>query len=111
MKYLLTAFILLMACGTADSTENSTANNVQYTGSIEVIAQGSRSETVILEDIDTGEKFALVGDIARELSQQYGMTVIITAIPTEEGWSIRPELQKLKVIEYVLMIPERGSEE
>ena len=113
MKYLLAAGFLLMACGTAESTENSTGSDgyVQYTGAIEVIAPGSRSETVILEDIDTGEKFALVGDIARELSQQYGMTVIITAIPTEEGWSIRPELQKLKIIEYVLIIPERGPDE
>ncbi len=111
MKYLLAAGFLLMACGTAESTENSTDDYVQYTGSIEVIAPGSRSETVLLEDIDTGEKFALVGDIARELSQQYGMTVIITAIPTEEGWSIRPELQKLRIIEYVLMIPERETDE
>lgn len=102
-----------MACGTVESTENSADSDsyVQYTGTIEVIAPGSRSETVLLEDIDTGEKYALVGDIARELAQQYGMTVIITAIPTEEGWSIRPELQKLNVFEYVLMIPERESEE
>ncbi len=111
MKYLLAAGFLLMACGTAETTENSIDNYLQYTGSIEVIAPGSRSETILLEDIDTGEKYALVGDIARELSQQYGMTVIVTAIPTDEGWSIRSELQKLRVIEYVLMIPERGSDE
>jgi len=111
MKYLLAAGFLLFACGTADSTENSAESYVQYTGSIEVIALGSRSETVLLEDIDTGEKFALVGDIARELSQQYGMTAIITAIPTEEGWSVRPELQKLRVIEYILIVPERGADD
>lgn len=105
MKYIFTVILLLLlACG---STESTPDRYVQYTGIIEVVAPGTRSETVLLEDFNSGERFALVGDIARELAQQYGMSVTVTAIPTEEGWSIRPELQKLKVIEYALITPER----
>lgn len=109
MKYfLLLAAGLTLACGKAETTESEF---VQYTGSIEVLAQGTRSETVILEDFDTGERFALVGDTARELVRQYGNTVTVTAVHTEEGWSMRPELRKLEVVEYILMEPEMERDE
>ncbi len=105
MKYLLTIIIVLIAaCGTTQRIQDE---YLHYTGSTQVMAVGTRSETVVFEDYETGERFALVGDLARELVPQYGLTIIVTVIPTEAGWSMDPDLQKLKLIEYVLI----GSEE
>ncbi|MCK4807718.1 MAG: hypothetical protein KAT09_08725, partial [Candidatus Aegiribacteria sp.] len=98
MKYYFALVIFLIAaCGTTQRIQDE---YLQYTGSTQVMAVGTRSETVVFEDFETGERFALVGDLASELVSQYGLPVIITVIPTEEGWSMDPELQKLKLIEY-----------
>ncbi|MCK5117286.1 MAG: hypothetical protein KAR44_11855 [Candidatus Aegiribacteria sp.] len=106
MKYCLTIFIVLFAaCGT---TQHIQDDYLQYTGSTQVMAVGTRSETVVFEDFETGERFALVGDLARELVPQYGLPVVITVIPTEEGWSMDPDLQKLELIEYVMIGSEVG---
>ena len=105
MKYFISILIILIAaCGTTQYIQN---DSLQYTGSTQVMAVGTRSETVVFEDFETGERFALVGDLARELVPQYGLPVVITVIPTEEGWSADPELQKFELIEYVMI----GSEE
>lgn len=109
MKYCLTIFIVLIAaCGTTQQIQN---DYLQYIGSTQVMAVGTRSETVVFEDFETGERFALVGDLARELVPQYGLPVVITVIPTEEGWSIDPDLQKLELIEYVMIGSEVGTYE
>ena len=109
MKYCITIIIILIAaCGTTQQIQNDL---LQYTGSTQVMAVGTRSETVVFEDFQTGERFALVGDLARELVPQYGLPVVITVIPTEEGWSLDPELQKLELIEYVMIGSEVGTYE
>ncbi len=103
MKYCISIIIILVAaCGT---TQHIQDNYLQYTGSTQVMAVGTRSETVVFEDFETGERFALVGDLARELVPQYGLPVVITVIP---GWSMDPDLQKLELIEYVMIGSEVG---
>ena len=106
MKYYFAIIIaFIVACGT---TQRIQIDYLQYTGSTQVMAVGTRSETVVFEDFETGERFALVGDLARELVPQYGLPVVITVIPTEEGWSMDPDLQKLELIEYVMIGSEEG---
>jgi len=109
VKYYLTIIIVLIAaCGTTQHVQDG---SLQYTGSTQVMAVGTRSETVVFEDFETGERFALVGDLARELIPQYGLPVVITVIPTEEGWSMDPDLQKFELIEYVMIGSEVGTYE
>ena len=104
MKYYFAVIIVLVAaCGTTQYVDEG---YIQFTGSTQVMAAGTRSETVIFEDFETGERYALMGDLASELVPQYGLPVLITVIPTEEGWSIDPELPKLELIEYIMI----GSE-
>jgi len=102
MKHWLAAgIILLAACGTTTVPEQEFEGVLEYTGIVQVLAQGTRSETVVLEENDTGQWYSLVGDMARELVRKAGMTITVTALPTEEGWTIRPEFPRLEVVEYV----------
>jgi len=94
---------VLAACGPSQSTQQ---DYLLMTGSTQVMAVGTRSETVVFEDFQTGERFALVGELARELVPQYGLPVSVTVIPTEEGWSMDPDLQKLKLIDYTILTTE-----
>jgi len=94
------SLLLLISCGTTETAPDT--GHLVYTGTVQVLAQGSRSETVILEDLETGEFYALVGETARELVRHAGSMVTVTSIVTDEGWSVRPDLVKLKVIEYVM---------
>ncbi len=100
MLILSALLLLLVSCGTTETIPD--ADNLIYTGTVQVLAQGTRSETVILEDLETGEFYALVGETARELVRRAGSTVTVTVVMTDEGWSVRPELVKLKVLEYVI---------
>ena len=109
MKYLFAAIIIFAAtCGT---TQHVSEEYLHYTGSTQVMAEGTRSETVIFENFETGERYALVGELARELVSQSGLPVAITAVPTEEGWSMDPDLQKLRLIEYVIIETEEDAYE
>ncbi|MFO8183059.1 MAG: hypothetical protein R6U39_02675 [Candidatus Aegiribacteria sp.] len=100
MKYLTAAFIIVMvACGPSQSMPE---NYLQLTGTTQVMAVGTRSETVVFEDFKTGERYALVGDLASELVPLYGLPVTVTAVPTEEGWSMDPDLRKLELLEYTV---------
>lgn len=104
MKYLFSAIIIFAAtCGT---TQHVSEEYLHYTGSTQVMAIGTRSETVVFEDFETGERYALVGELTQELVSLYGLPVAITAVPTEEGWSIDPDLKKLRLIEYIIMESE-----
>jgi hypothetical protein len=95
--------VLISACGT---THRIHEDYFQLTGSTQVMAVGTRSETVVFEDFQTGERYALVGDLAKELVPQYGLPVSVTVIPTEEGWSIDPELQKMELLDYTILTTE-----
>ena len=104
MKYCSAVILVLIAaCGTTQRIQD---DYLQYTGSTQVMAAGTRSETVIFEDFETGERFALVGELASELVPQYGLPVVITVVSTEYGWSVDPNLQKLELIEYVILDSE-----
>ena len=104
MRYITAAALLVLAaCGPSQSTQQ---DYLLMTGSTQVMAVGTRSETVVFEDFQTGERFALVGELARELVPQYGLPVSVTVIPTEEGWSMDPDLQKLKLIDYTILTTE-----
>lgn len=92
--------LLMSACGPSQTVQE---DYMQLTGSTQVMAVGTRSETVVFEDFETGQRYALVGDLARELVPQYGLPVTVTVVPTEEGWSMDPELQKLELIDYSML--------
>jgi hypothetical protein len=107
MKNLCTFFAILIFSGCGTTVEQQSDDLVRVTGLVEVLLAGTRSETVILEDAETGDVYALVGEVAYEFTESYGCEVAITAKPTEEGWSVRDELPKLWVVEYtVLSSPE-----
>lgn len=101
MKYLPAAFIAIMvSCGPSRSIPE---NYLQLTGTTQVMAVGTRSETVVFEDFQTGERYALVGDLAGELVPLYGLPVSVIAVPTEKGYSMDPDLQKLELLEYTVL--------
>ncbi|MBN2587134.1 MAG: hypothetical protein JXA64_09570 [Candidatus Fermentibacteraceae bacterium] len=102
-RFVALAILLMTACG---PTQRIQEDYFQLTGSTQVMAVGTRSETVVFEDFQTGERYALVGDLARELVPQYGLPVSVTVIPTEEGWSIDPELQKMELLDYTILTTE-----
>lgn len=107
MKSLCTCFAVLIFFGCGTTVERQSDDLVRVTGLIEVLLAGTRSETVILEDAETGDVYALVGEVAYELTGSYGCEAAITGKPTEEGWSVRDELPRLWVVEYtVLSSPE-----
>ena len=98
--FLTVAVLLSGACGSAVETAGEHPGAMEFTGIVQVLEQGTRSETVILEDTSTGDRYSLVGDGSRELTRMYGMIVTVTAIATEEGWTIRPEYPKLLVLDW-----------
>ena len=102
---ILPLVLLLSGCGTGSGVPGE--EPVTMIGVTQVLFAGTMSETVVLEVTVTGEYYALVGDMARELIPIYGSEVAITGMFTEEGWSAREELQKILVIDYsVLGEPE-----
>ncbi|MBD3279012.1 MAG: hypothetical protein GF388_11990 [Candidatus Aegiribacteria sp.] len=107
MKYrvlgMMIAALVLSSCGPSQSVPE---NYVQLEGSTQVMAVGTRSETVVFEDFETGDRYALIGELASELVPQYGLPVSITAVPTEEGFSADPDLPKLKLLDYAIVSSE-----
>lgn len=102
MRYAAVAIILIaLACGGTRTADQ--AGFVRMTGTTQVLAAGTRSETVVFEDVETGERYALVGELARELVPRYGVPVSVTVVPTEEGWSVDPDLPRMKLIEYAML--------
>ena len=89
---------VLEGCGSPATRETDL---VTLSGRLDVLAAGTRSETVVIETPEGGV-FALVGDLACELRDSWGMTAWVTGSPTDEGWSIRTDLQKIRVEEYTL---------
>lgn len=105
MRYAVLALaVLSLACGSTHTAREE--EFVRMTGSTQVMAVGTRSETVVFEDFETGERYALVGDLARELVPQYGLPVSVTVVPTEEGWSMDPDLQKMELLDYSILTTE-----
>jgi ABC-type glycerol-3-phosphate transport system substrate-binding protein len=97
----LSAATIFAGCGTESASPDHTT--VVLTGVTQVLLAGTRSETVVLEVTETGEYFALVGDLARELVPLYGSEVAVTGVYTDEGWSVREELRKVLVLDYTVL--------
>lgn len=97
---LLSAAVVAVMAGCGSPAIRDSAL-VTLSGRLDVLAAGTRSETVVIETPD-GVVYALVGDLACELRDSWGMTAWVTGSPTDEGWSIRPDLQKIRVEEYTL---------
>jgi len=99
VSFLALALFVLSGCGTSSSS-SSTSGTIGVTGIVEILHPGTRSETFIITDSNSGETFALVGelvfDIVPEISRQ---TAVIGRI-TEEGYSVREDLRKLHVIDF-----------
>lgn len=108
MRWIMLMTILaLLSCGNSTSIPDDV---LILTGTIEVLCPGTKSETVVLEDYD-GDRYALVGDVARELVKEAGVTITITAVPTDKGWSVKPEYPKLLVLEYLILEQEYPDRE
>ncbi len=103
MRTILAAAALLItaSCSTSSSAppDPATARDgaVTLSGTVEVLAPGSRSETIILQVDATGEVVALVGEGASALRGMPGVTVTVTGLFTEAGWSVDPDIRKLEV--------------
>jgi hypothetical protein len=97
---LLPAAVVALLAGCGSPAVRATGLST-LSGRIDVLAAGTRSETVVIETPE-GEVYALVGDLACELRDSWGMTAWVTGSPTDEGWSIRADLQKIRVEEYTL---------
>jgi hypothetical protein len=97
--------LILLASACSDSTTVAAPDAevipdlVTLSGTIEVIAAGTRSETVILHVDETGETVALVGENSTLLRDSRGIPATVTGKFTTEGWSVRPELRRLWVLD------------
>lgn len=88
----------ITGCGTSDSTQPP--DTLAVTGVVEVLHPGTRSETYIITDSDSGETFALVGDIVYEIVPEVSRQTAVIGRLTEEGYSVREDLRKLYVIDF-----------
>ena len=105
-KFALSAVLFMMAlsltgCGTTTSSEEP--DTMRLTGIVDVLHAGTRSETVILTDEESGEVFALVGERAFDIVPEYGQLTAVIGRLTEEGYSVRDDLQKVHVIDYSII--------
>lgn len=100
MRTALVAAALLLSASCSTSRTGAAAPGDGATtlaGTVEVLAPGSGSETVILQVDATGEVIALVGEEASILRGMPGVPVTVTGFFTDEGWSIDPDIRKLRV--------------
>ena len=95
----------LAGCGNTVVMEEP-GDNIRVTGIVDVLHAGTRSETVILADEASGEVFALVGERAFDIVPEYGQMTAVIGKLTEEGYSVREDLQKIHVIDYSIISVE-----
>ncbi len=103
MRTLVTGSIValtVLAAASCSTEEVPPDCCVQMTGLVEVLSSGTPSETVILEETESGERYALVGEMAVELADRYGEPVTVTGYETDQGFSVEPDLQRFLVVEY-----------
>lgn len=93
------AALLLSASCSTSSTGAALPGGAATTlaGTVEVLASGTMSETVILQVDSTGEVVALVGEEASFLREMPGVPVTVTGFFTDEGWSVDPGIRKFHV--------------
>ncbi len=106
-KFAVSAVLFMMAlsltgCGTTTTSEEPD-DTVRLVGIVDVLHAGTRSETVIITDEESGEVFALVGEKAFDIVPEYGQLTAVIGRLTDEGYSVRMELQKVYVIDYSII--------
>ncbi|MCK5842643.1 MAG: hypothetical protein KAH31_10770 [Candidatus Sabulitectum sp.] len=99
---LLMMALSLTGCGTTTTSEEHD-DTVRLVGIVDVLHAGTRSETVIITDEESGDVFALVGEKAFDIVPEYGQLTAVIGRLTEEGYSVREELQKVHVIDYSII--------
>jgi len=97
--FLVLAVSVYLGCATSSSSD-STVNTINVTGIVEVLHPGTRSETYIITDSNSGETFALVGDLVYEIVPEVSRQTAVIGKITEEGYSVREELRKLFVLDF-----------
>ncbi len=106
-KFAISAVLLMIAlclagCGTTTSSEEPD-DTLRLVGIVDVLHAGTRSETVIITDEESGEVFALVGEKAFDIVPEYGQLTAVIGRLTDEGYSVREELQKIYVTDYSII--------
>ena len=91
--------LVLSGCGTSSSS-SSTPDTIGVTGIVEILHPGTRSETFIITDSNSGETFALVGDMVYEIVPEVSRQTAVIGKITEEGYSVREGLRKLYVLDF-----------
>ena len=98
--FLLALLISVFSgCGSSNSSD-STADTIGVTGIVEILHPGTRSETFIITDSNSGETFALVGDMVCEIMPEVSRQTAVIGRITEEGYSVREDLRKLYVLDF-----------
>ncbi len=110
MKFFIPGAVILTllgvaGCGTTSSQLES-VDTLRISGIVDVLHAGTRSETVILTDEASGEVYALVGEKAFDIVPEYGQLTAVIGRLTEEGYSVREELQKIYVTDYSIISVE-----
>ncbi len=92
--------LLCVCCSGRDAAPEE--GLIRLTGTVQVLAAGTLSETIILET-PGGVYYVLTGDVPTELRKGWGDVVSLTGRPVAlEGWPVRPELQRIWVVDCVL---------
>jgi len=102
MRIAMAAAALLLSASCSTSSTGAAVPGGGATtlaGTVEVLASGTMSETVILQVDSTGEVVALVGEEASFLREMPGVPVTVTGFFTDEGWSVDPGIRKFQVVD------------
>jgi hypothetical protein len=111
-RVLLSALLLLGAasgCGQRQSYRPD-PEAVEIIGVVQVVSAGSASEAAIIEEYSSGSIYALVGELTSDLIEQYGQTVIVHGIPSEEGFHVSgDDYPVIMVLDYTMLDSYEGS--
>ena len=99
VSLLALVIFVFSGCGTSSSS-GSTPDTIGVTGIVEILYPGTRSETFIITDSNSGETFALVGELVFEIVPEVSRQTAIVGRITEEGYSVREDLRKLYVLDF-----------
>ncbi len=86
-------------CGASYSSDEHD-DLLGVTGIVEVLHVGTRSESVIITDEESGEVFALVGELAFDIVPEISRQTAVIGRLTDEGYSVREDLRKIHVIDF-----------
>ena len=103
-KFIVLGVVLAILSGFAGCGSSSSADEhddlIGVTGIVEVLHVGTRSESVIITDEESGEVFALVGELAFDIVPEISRQTAVIGRLTEEGYSVREDLRKIHVMDF-----------